>query len=266
MYFRINMKYLLVLFLYTTLLVNGQELIDTKFVNQVELKADHIVGIDNFGTLFFTKANTIYKKNKTSTISYNNLQLGELSSANSFNPLKINLFYKELNTAVILDNRLAEIFKIDFNAISTYKNVSHISTGYDNTIWIFNQDTRLLEVYDYKTNTTRAKTQHPITSKILTLKSNYNYCYLLTEDYIMVYNYFGSIVEKLKNNGYTDIEENNGFLYLKKENSLYYLGKEKSNIIPIKTKGISINEFFVTNESLYIYNNESLQEFQIKIN
>ncbi|MFD2725222.1 hypothetical protein [Hyunsoonleella rubra] len=230
------------------------------------MKADRIVGIDNFGTIFYTKINTIYKKNRDTTISYNNLQLGKLTTANSFNPLKINLFYQDFNTVIILDNRLAEIFKVDFNTLRSYRNISHVSTGYDNTIWIFNQDTQLLEVFDYKTGITKAQTLKPIDSPILDLKSNYNYAYLLTEEALWVYNYFGSLVKKIKNDGYTEIAENNEVVYLKKENTLSYLAKDAKESIPLETDNILIPQFFVTNETLYIYNFESLQEFQIKMN
>ncbi|PQV48354.1 hypothetical protein CLV33_105210 [Jejuia pallidilutea] len=244
--------------------IGAQESIEIVPLKNSTLKADSVIGIDNFGTIFYTKTNTIYKKDNDTTISYNNLQLGKLTSANSFNPLKINLFYQALNTVIVLDNRLAEIFKIDFNTINNYKNVSHVSTGYDNTIWIFNQDTQLLEVFDYKTRTTKAQTLKPVDSPILDLKSNYNYAYLLTEDALLVYNYFGSIVNTLKNDGYTDIVENNEGLYLKKNNSLFYLAEDSKAFMPVKTYNILIPQFFVTNETLYIYADETLQEFQIK--
>ena len=244
--------------------IGAQESIEISHIKTSKVKAEKVVGIDNFGTIFFTNQNTIYKKNRDTAISYNNLQLGKLTTANSFNPLKINLFYQELNTVIILDNRLAEIFKIDFNFISNYKNVSHVSTGYDNTIWIFNQDTQLLEVFDYKTRTTKAQTLKPIDNPILDLKSNYNYAYLLTENNLLVYNYFGSIVKKIKNDGYTEIVENNEGIFLKKENTLFYLSRDASSVVPIKTDNILIPQFFVTNETLYIYGDETLHEFQIK--
>lgn len=258
------MKPILYIFLLLCFSTNAQEHIEIVPLKASTLKADNVVGVNNFGTIFYTKVNTIYKKDKDTTISYNNLQLGKLASANSFNPLKINLFYQEFNTVIILDNRLAEIFKIDFNSINNYKNVSHVSTGYDNTIWLFNQDTQLLEVFDYKTRTTKAQTLKPIDSRILDLKSNYNYAYLLTEDALLVYNYFGSIVNKLKNDGYTHIVENNEGLYLKKDDRLFYLAEDSKAVIPVKTDNILINQFFVTNETLYIYADETLQEFQIK--
>lgn len=260
------MKSILPIFFLFCISIGAQESVEIIPLKSSTLKADSVVGIDNFGTIFFTKESTIYKKNKDTTISYNNLQLGKLTTANSFNPLKINLFYQELNTVIILDNRLAEIFKVDFNAINNYKNVSHVSTGYDNTVWLFNQDTQLLEVFDYKTRTTKAQTLKPIDSPILDLKSNYNYAYLLTEDHLFVYNYFGSLVKKIKNDGYTQLVEDNESVYLKKDNLLVFLPRASKTVIPIKTDNILIPQFFVTNETLYIYNFDSLQEFRIKMN
>jgi hypothetical protein len=148
--------------------------------------------------------------------------LGDIASAIAFNPLKINLLYSDFNTVIILDNRLAEIFKIDFNALSPYKNVSHISTGHDNTIWLFNQDLQKLELFDYKTRTNRAQTV-PVQSRVLDLKSNYNFCWLLTKNYLYVYNYFGSLIKKIKNIGYTALTETNEDVIFYSEDSLFYL-------------------------------------------
>src|SRR5690606_38794399 len=136
--------------------------------------------------------NILFKKSaevKGIDIGYNNFQLGDITSVNTFNPLKINVFYRDFNTVVVLNNSLTEIFKIDFNTIQPYKNVTHISSGFDNTLWIFNQDTQNLELYDYKTNTARAKTL-PIKGSVLDLKSNHDTCWLLTKNHLYVYNYF----------------------------------------------------------------------------
>ena len=243
----------------------SQESIETKFAAESDLNADTLISVDNFGTSYYIKDDVFHKKTNDNIITYNNLQLGTLHSANAFNSLKINLFYKDFNTVIILDNRLAEIFKIDFNSNSTYKNISHVSVGHDNTIWIFNQDLQRLELFDYKTRTTRAQTV-PVQSGILDLKSNYNLCWLLTENYLYTYNYFGSLIKKTPNLGYTELIESNENIILKKENSLYYLKKNNDNVIPITTLNLLVNQFFVTNETLYIYNDKILHQYQLKIN
>ncbi len=244
--------------------ISSQEIIEPVFIKKTPLNVETLVAIDNFNTQYYINNNVFYKKNANKTITYNNLQLGHLESANTFNPLKINLFYKDFNTVIILDNRLAEIFKVDFNTISEYKNVSHVSTGYDNTIWVFNQDTQQLELYNYKQNKTRVQTL-PVQSIVLDIISNYNTCWLLTKKYLYVYNYFGSLLKKIENNGFTALSQSNNNVILKKDNTLFYLKKNAEKPIPISTSNLLNKQFFVTNETLYIYNNETIYEYQIKI-
>ncbi|GAA4799629.1 hypothetical protein [Litoribaculum gwangyangense] len=258
------MKHTFYLFLALSCSIFGQETIETSFVKETPLKVETVVNIDNFGTIYYIENDVFNKKTLDRTITYNNIQLGRLHSANAFNPLKINLFYKDFNTVIILDNRLAEIFKIDFNAITPYKNITHISTGFDNTLWVFNQDLQKLELFDYKTQTTRALTV-PVQSPVLDLKSNYNYCWLLTEKYLYMYNYFGSLVLKIKNEGYSTLVESNENIILKRDNNLLYLKRSSAVPVPIKMPNLLINQFFVTNETLYIYNQEILQQLQLKI-
>ena len=233
--------------------------------DSLKIKAKALYGIDNFGTLYYaTENNSFFKKTKDTIITYSNFQLGEITSANTFNPLKINLFYKDFNTVVILDNRLAEISKIDFNTTQPYKNVSFVSSGYDNTIWIFNADFQYLELYDYKTKKLKLKTV-PVQSEVLDLKSDYNYCYLLTQNYLFIYSYFGSLIHKIKNIGYESLAFNEAHLVLKKETSLFILEKNDTKIQPIQLPKMLIKQFLVTNETVYIYDENLLRYYQLKI-
>ncbi|WP_136483017.1 hypothetical protein [Cognatitamlana onchidii] len=246
-------------------ILTAQNNVEAKLIKSYDVNDETIISFDNFGRAYFIKDNVFYIKTSPVNLSYNNFQLGNLTSINTFNPLKINLFYKDFNTVIILDNRLAEIYKIDFNRMSPYINVSHVSTGNDNTLWVFNQDLQRLELFDYKSQTTRAQIV-PVQSYPLDLVSNFNYCWLLTEKYLFMYNYFGRLVKKIENNGYTEISQYNENVILKKNDKLYYLGKNEDIIRQIQTPNLSINAFFVTNETLYIYNDETLQQYQLKTN
>lgn len=257
------MKWLKYTFLLFSVTVVSQNTIDLSFVKKSPLSVSVISGIDNFGTIYYTNNNAFYKKTPEKTTSYSNIQLGAITSTNTFNPLKINLFYKDFNTVIILDNRLAEIFKIDFNNTEPYKNVSHISTGNDNTLWIFNQDLQKLELYDYKSKTTRVATI-PVTSNVLDLKSDYNFCWLLTEKFLYKYNYFGSLLMKTPNSGYTAISVSNENVVLSSDISLYYLDKKSEKMTTIKTPELLIKQFLLNNETLYIYDSKVLHEFQLK--
>lgn len=266
MYFSNRMKHIFYfLLLFSPPSIISQESIDALPIKKMALQVDTLVSIDNFETTYYIANNVLHKTNTQKTIRYNNLQLGNITTANPFNPLKINVFYKGFNTVIILDNRLAEIFKIDFNTKQPYRSISFISTGHDNTLWLFNQDTQQLELYDYKLHNTRVKTL-PIQGRVIDMKSNYNYCYLLTEKELLIYNYFGSLILKTKSEGCSSISETNENMILKKENELFYLKKNTKNKIPITLPNLLIDQFFVTNETLYIYDSEILHQFQLKTN
>ncbi|MFV0540373.1 MAG: hypothetical protein ACK5MZ_03930 [Aestuariibaculum sp.] len=245
----------------------SQTLMETDLIEKTPFEANDLIKINSFGGIFYTQNDVLLKKDEyqKNILNYSNFQLGKITSANAFNPLKINIFYQDFNTVVILDNRLAEIFKIDFNNLEHYKNITHISTGYDNTIWIFNQNTQQLELFDYKTLKSK-NTTLPIKSEVLDIESNYNYCWLLTKEHLYMYNYFGRLIKSFKNDNFTQLAINNENAILKRENALFYLNGKTGNIIPIKLPNLSINSFFTTNESLYIYGSKTIYKLNIKTN
>ncbi len=262
-HFYLEMKYIFFLFSFSTL---AQQSIEVSFVKKTKLNIETLIGIDNFETRYYVTNNELLKSEKGIVLStYSNIQLGHITSANTFNPLKIVVFYKAFNTVVILDNRLSEMFKLDFNTIQPFKDITHLTTGIDNTIWLFNQTTQQLENYDYKANVTRIKAL-PIQSEVIDLKSNYNFSWLLTKDYLYSYNYVGSLLSKIKNTGFTKLIQTNGNLILQKENQLFYLPKDTEVFLELKIPKLLIKQFFVTNETVYIYDDEFLYQYRLKIN
>ena len=252
-------KYILIIISFTLF---GQQNISTKLISKQKLNIDILVGIDKFNTQYNFTNTTFYSEGNKGNFEYTNLQLGDITSANIFNPLKINLFYKDFNAVIILDNRLSEIKKIDFNSLEPFRMISKVSSANDNSIWIFNDNTQQLELFDFITNKTKYKTL-PINGDVYDLKSNYNTCWLLTKEYLYVYNYFGSLLNKMKNNGYTSIAKSHGSIVLKKNNALFYLKNNTENVIPISLPNLLINRFFVTDETLYIYDGEMLHQYQL---
>ncbi len=255
-------KYIILFYSFSSV---AQIPVTAKFINKEELKAELIIDIDNFNSEYHIYNNTLSIQKNNKTHNYSNIQLGEITSVNTYNSLKINVFYKNFNSVVILDNRLTEIVNINFNTLQPFRDITNVSTGYDNTIWIFNQNTQQLELFDYITNKTKTKTL-PVNSNIIDMYSNYNYCWLLTGSFIYAYNYIGSLIYKLPNNGYTSLKVNHGNLYLLKKNQLFFKAKSTSEIQEIKLPKLLIKQFFVTNETLYIYDGEFLYHYQLITN
>lgn len=254
-----------IFFMLIPFIVSSQHTIQAELTNQYPADNFSFVEVDNFGTTYYIKENTFHKVTPQERLDYSNYQLGNPSSANIFNPLKICLFYQDFNTLIILDNRLAEIFKIDFNQLQPYKNVIMVSPGNDNNIWVFNLISQSIELYDFKNNAVKAKTL-PINEKPLDLISNYNYCWLLTDNHIYKYNYFGSLIYKIKNKGFEAIKQFNDSLFLLKQNTIYKYNESMQEFTQITIPKLLIKQFFVNNESLYIYTNKTLKQFHLKYN
>ena len=87
---------------------------------------------------------------------------------------------------------------------------------------------------------------------------------MLTEKYLYIYNYFGSLIAKHKNEGFNTLAFSEAHLVLQKDESLYILSKNESEIQPIVHPNLLINQFLVTNETLYIYSDEILRQYQLK--
>ncbi|MEM9679527.1 MAG: hypothetical protein AAF901_04320, partial [Bacteroidota bacterium] len=72
-------------------------------------------------------------------------------------------------------------------------------------------------------------------------------------------------INKIENTGYTSMAINTNSLVLKKDDHLHYLSKNNELISEIESADLLINQFFVTDESLYIYNHPWLKIYQLKI-
>lgn len=250
---------------FLSLTIWSQSSIETNFIGKNEIRVDHFVGLDNFDQEYYVTNNEFVVNRSNYSLAYSNVQLGDLYSVNAFNPLKINLFYRDFNTLVVLDNRLAEIVKVNFNELRPQRIISHISTAHNNNIWLFNENSRQLEVFDFMALKTTQNTV-PLEGKVHDLISNYNWCWLLTEKFIYKINYFGIIIEKTKNEGFTKLVQTNNKLVLQKDNTLFLLDETSQEFKQIILPELLIKQFFVTNETLYIYDHEFLYRYQLITN
>ena len=73
----------------------------------------------------------------------------------------------------------------------------------------------------------------------------------------------GSLITKFPNQGFTDLKLWNGILFLKKENAIYYKPKESAVFLTLGLSKILVKQFFVINQTLYIYDEEFLHQYQL---
>ncbi len=254
------LKTFLLIFIFP-ILTWSQEL---SLVEQTDLNADVFIGINSFDELFYIKDQVLYKESENNLLNFKDFQLGEIYSVDIINPMNIAVYYHDFNTVVLLDNKLAETERINFNTLLEFINTSTATLAANNSLWIFNIDSQQLESYNYRSNN-KVLVSQPINGEILSQVSNYNYCFVLTEEKIRAYNIYGSVIAEINNEGFQKIVQLNENLIAKKDNELYYIDKETRDISKIKTPEITIKDLQLTQDFLYIYDGKEVHKFTLTL-
>ncbi|MCB0452871.1 MAG: hypothetical protein KDC94_08255 [Aequorivita sp.] len=240
-------------------------------VSKVPLVADRFIGLDNYKNSYFIKDRVINKQGPDGNFLFNDLQLGRITSVDIINPLKVVVFFQDTNTVVLLDNKLSEIQRINFNNLPQFLNVSTATNAGNKSLWLFNVDTQQLELYNYGSKLQTVVSQ-PFPGKLISQASSFNYCFTLTERKLCAFNIYGSILNEVPSEGYEKIIQQNENLVALKENVLYYLPDfaRRNEIVDhttvqLKLPEIKVKDLQLTNDFLYIYDGENLHTFKLTL-
>ena len=237
-FYKIRISYIVCVLKYLLLFILIPKLVFSQEITLVEtshLDAEKFIGVDFNDNSYYVKDQILFKKTNRSLFNFKDFQLGEIYSVDISNPMNIAVYYQDFNVVVLLDNKLSEIERINFNTIFEFINTSQVSIAANNSLWIFNLDLQQLELFNYR-NQNKTIVSQPFNGEIIQQVSNINYCFLMTEKYIRAYNIYGSLIIEIPNEGYQKISQLNENLILKKENDLYYINKETQETTKIKSK------------------------------
>ena len=257
------MKIITVVYLIYFSVLGNENSLELKLISKKETTNENIRGIDNLNNIYSIKNNELIKSSDVRDYYYRNNLYSNISSIDVRNNLKIKLFYEDSNSLVVLDNKLSEISKINFNIISPNKIISKFSASNDNNIWVYNELNSKIELYNYINNTFRIVNSE-ISGEVISLESNYKYCWVLTDSHIYKFNYFGSLITKTAINNIQQIEIFNDNLFFKKDNELFYYDQDLLIEYKLDLENLLIKDFFVINQSLYIYDSEHFIKYQIQ--
>ncbi len=230
--------------------------------DSVVLNATRFIGVDAFEAVYYLQENTLVKYTKKETYYYQNNSLGAILNVDLLNPLEIMVFYKDFNTVVQLDPTLAEIKTVNFNTTKNFMSAGYISTCSNHRFWVFNENTLQIEIYNPNTQQKDAVTQ-PIIGEIINIKSDYNYCWVLTKSQILKYNNYGNLL-----NTY-EMETVDGFCKMKKnfilqqKNELFVYNMQLKTKEKLQIPKITIQDVFVKAETVYIYDGNILYSYII---
>ena len=255
---------ILFLFIFYIQFSSAQDFIAQK-IEDFPLKANQFIGVDKFDGVYYIKENTLFKKNEERVVEYKDFQLGDIYHVDLINPLQITLFYKESNTAIILDNRLNELKRISFDRLVDYKMVDFCTTANEQSLWIFNADLQQLEIFNYQREKTELKTI-PITEDVINQKSNFNFCWLQTKNGIYQFNVYGSLIKKIDVKFDNFVIYKNKLLLISKKGESFYFNQKDGNLTSLKLPKIEFNQVHLNNEKLYLYDGKRIHIYQITPN
>jgi hypothetical protein len=251
------MKSILLFFLFIHVSLPAQKLNPVKSTN---LAATAFIGIDSYKNTYFINDSVLHKTGPEGNYVFNDFQLGSIATVDIINPLKIVLFYEDMNTVVFLDNQFNEIERLSFNNLAEYTNLSTATNAGNNRLWIFNIESQQLELFNYRANTKTTVSQ-PFAGKILSQASDFNYCFTLTETKLRSFNVYGSLLSEIDAKGFTKIVQHEKTVIGLKGNALFFISENSINPIKLPISENTIKELQLSKDFLYLYDGNKLHTF-----
>ena len=238
--------------------------------NQITLdKIDRIKFDDNFRLISIDNQEESYfleddKLRKGEDYVFSDSSLGDLNKVDFYNNFKLKLWYSNFNTLVILDNFLNEITRVQFNEISSVFEITDISSANENNVWVYDESNMRIKKFDFFKKIFIENLETQIDGAVIDMKSNYNYLWVLTKKYFYKINYNGLIIFKNENNmNYSKIGFYKNDILLSNKTDLFLLKNDKELFSKINLEKLFIKDFFVINETLYIYDKDHLNKYLI---
>lgn len=185
--------------------------------------------VDNLDNVYLVTTGNQLKKlgpNGDSAGVFNDVKrYGKLSSIDVSNPLKLLLYYKNFSTVVVLDRQLTIRNTIDLRKLQLFR-VKTIGNAYDNNIWLFDeQDYKLKKIDESgvllnETVDWRQLFDTLPTPEQLIDRDNFVYLYD-PEKGFYIFDYYGTLKNRLPFTGWTDTEVNGTTMYGFKDGKLY---------------------------------------------
>jgi hypothetical protein len=243
----------------------NENLVNSRIGSQL-IEADEYLGEDAFSYKYFIKNSVLFKIKNAENFQYKNIALGRISSINIYNPFKIVLFYENFNTAIILDNQLNEIQKINFSENKKPVVASAVGICSRNNLWVFNTTNQQIGLYDYLKNEYK-DISIPISLTIKYYETNSIFFYWIDEkNYLYSCDIFGKIIAfgKLPDFDFVQIVSNLSIIF-KKNDSLYYysLNGNKKTLINIEEK--RYEKFYYRDQNLSIFTTEGITNYKINL-
>ena len=151
---------------------------------------------DKFDNCYYLSNQELIKNNNE---RFNSVNIGEITKIDFYNPMEIKIWYEKFNVLILLDNKLNEIIKLDFNKLTDNIEVTNISNSNKNFIWIFDENNDEILKYDFIKKRILNNVKIKVTAKLYDIISDYNSLWILTSNELMKVDYNGLLDYRIPN-------------------------------------------------------------------
>ena len=243
-----------------------EQKIEAKQISVQKIDMDVFVGFDGMGNLYYSKNNVFYKKNEKELWQYKNVSLGKITKIDFQNQLRIMLFYENFNTIILLDNQLNEAQKINLSENPTPILISATGIASQNRLWIYNNLTQEIGLFDYLKNTFQSITPF-LSGNLKYYESDFNtFQWIDDKKNWFAVDVFGkiSIVGKVSDFDQIQLVSNQEILF-SKDGKLFLQDLSKNSIYTIENVEKSFKNFYYKDQILAIFTNQGITNYKLTI-
>jgi hypothetical protein len=192
----------------------------------IKTKLDYFT-TDNIGNIYTIKDDELIKYLPSGKFfeRYSNLQLGNITSVDATNPLKILLYYRDFQQIVYLDNQLSKNSNIVSLQDLGFEQTDLVCASTNNSFWIFNKQNN--ELIRFNENSKKVVATGNLKQILQTnlnpnfLTEHNGFIYLnCPETGIYVFDIFGTFNKLISLKNLKKFQINESIIYYKKDSSL----------------------------------------------
>ena len=237
---------------------------------EVAVKADYLTS-DNLGNAYIIKGNEIFKYLHNGKLfnRFSNLMLGNITSVDATNPLKLLLFYRDFSKIQILDNQLSENRGVIYLQDLGLEQSTLACTSFDNGFWVYDQISfsliRFNQAFD-KTQEARNINQNiGYEPQPNFLHESGDWVYLNNpETGVLVFDIFGTYFKTIPLKGLKDFQIAGDNLLYFNDGKLQSYNLKTLQQAEVEIPADEIQMLRVEKEKLMILTKESLKVYEVK--
>ncbi|AXG73314.1 hypothetical protein DVK85_03345 [Flavobacterium arcticum] len=261
-----NFRLVLLFILYPVMLLAQQKAIPAKVISKVAIGTERYIGTDAFGWKYTIKNNVFIKQKDGKNLKYNSVSLGDIYRADLQSPLQIVLFYKNFNTAVLLDNQLNETTRINFSQLQQPLLAEAVGLASQNRLWVYDTNTQQVGLYDINKESFKTLTP-PFNKTLQYYQSGYNYFYWVDDsNNLYAVNVFGKVNSLGQLPSFKKVKFiNDKQILLEKDDVLYLYSPQKNSLQKIEIIEKSFDNFYYSDQILSIFTNNEIIQYNVTL-